>query len=329
MYNCIHFLKIIVNAQPVQISKTICCSLDDKLRFTLVQRLCILCKHGNLKTISGQVRDSKKHGIVKCQKCKHVQLYPIPTPEEDKKFYDKDLQNKNIRYYGSIEDHRKKSIDDTIRRLELIQKITPKKSKVLEIGAGHGFFVELAHKRGFDITGIEISQEKRAMAKKVTKAKILDIDINFQMPNLENLDLVVMFHVLEHIVDPISFLKKIKKLLKPGGKLVVEVPNCDDFQLTLNDAYKNFYWQRAHIHYFTPKILKKVLNAAGFKAEIMGVQRYSIENMLSWRLTNKPQLNDPTYSLPKPYDWIEKSYKEHLEKNLKCDTLIAVGINSR
>ena len=312
-----------------QVSKTICCSHDDELRFRMIRRSCILCKYDNLKVISGQVRDSKKHKIVKCLKCEHIQLYPIPTPEDDKKFYDKDLQNKNIKYYGNIEDHRKKSIDDSIRRLELIRKTTPKKSKVLEIGSGHGFFVESAHKGSFDITGIEISEEKRAMAKKVTSAEILDIDINFQTPNLENLDLVVMFHVLEHIVDPISFLKKIKKLLKPKGKLIVEVPNCDDFQLGLNISYKNFYWQRAHIHYFTPKILRKVFNAAGFKTEITGVQRYSIENMLSWKLTNKPQLNDPTYSLPKPYDWIEKSYKQHLEKNLKCDTLVAIGTNSK
>lgn len=312
-----------------QASKTICCSLDDKLRFSMVQRSCILCKHNNLQVISDQVRDSKKHGVVRCLKCEHVQLHPIPSPEEDKIFYDKDLQNKNIKYYGSIEDHRKKSIDDTLRRWKLVQKITPKKGKILEIGAGHGFFVELAHNSGFKITGIEISKEKREMAKKVTKAEILDIDINFQEPNVKNFDTIVLFHVLEHITNPFTFLKKIRNMLKPQGKIVVEVPNCDDFQLELNDAYRNFYWQRAHLHYFTPKILKSVLNRSGFKTEIMGVQRYSIENMFSWKLTNKPQLNEPTYSLPKPFEWIEQSYKSHLEKKLKCDTLVAIGTNPK
>jgi 2-polyprenyl-3-methyl-5-hydroxy-6-metoxy-1,4-benzoquinol methylase len=293
------------------------------------KKLCVLCKFHKLNLISNRVRDSIKHKVLKCTKCGHVQLFPVPTPAEDKKFYDEDLQNKNINYYGRIKDHKKKSIDDTNRRWKLVQKITPKNGKILEIGSGHGFFVEMMHKNDFDITGIEISKEKRTMSKKVTKAKILDIDINFQMPNLGNLDVVVMFHVLEHIADPIIFLKKIRKLLKPNGKIVIEVPNCDDFQLELNKAYREFYWQRAHIHYFTPKILKKICTLAGLKTEILGVQRYSIENMFNWKLTNKPQLNDPTYSLPGSYEWIEKTYKEYLEKQLKCDTIISIGINSR
>jgi 2-polyprenyl-3-methyl-5-hydroxy-6-metoxy-1,4-benzoquinol methylase len=289
---------------------------------------CTLCKNEKFDIISNKVRDSKKHKVLKCLGCGHIQINPIPSPKEDKIFYDKDLQNKNIKYYGNIEDHRKKSIDDTFRRWELIQKITPKKGKILEIGAGHGFFVELAHNNNFKITGIEISKEKRKMAKKITKAEILDIDINFQEPNIKNFDTIVLFHVLEHIANPFTFLKKIKTLLKPHGKIVVEVPNYEDFQLDLNNAYRNFYWQRAHLHYFTPKILKKILNKTGFKTKIIGVQRYSIENMFSWKLTNKPQLNEPTHSLPKPYEWIELTYKNYLEKKLKCDTILAIGVNS-
>jgi len=288
---------------------------------------CAICKYSKFDQISSRVRDSIKHKILKCKKCGHVQLYPVPTPSEDKKFYDRDMQNKNINFYGSIEDHRRKDIHDTIRRVNLVVKFIPKNGKILEIGSGHGFFVEMMHKKKYDITGIEISIEKRIMSRKVTKVKILDVDINTQSLDIGNFDTIVMFHVLEHIRDPISFLKKEKKLLKPTGKLIVEVPNCNDFQLELNKSYKDFYWQRAHLHYFTPKNLKGVFSHAGFNAKILGVQRYSIENMFSWRLTNKPQLNEPTYSLPKPYEWIEKSYKHNLEKNLKCDTIIAIGTN--
>jgi 2-polyprenyl-3-methyl-5-hydroxy-6-metoxy-1,4-benzoquinol methylase len=286
---------------------------------------CIICKYSKFDQISSRVRDSIKHKIFKCKKCAHVQLYPVPTPSEDKKFYDKDMQNRNINFYGSIEDHRRKSIDDTIRRVDLVRKHTPKNGRILEIGSGHGFFVDMMHLKKYDITGIEISIEKRIMSKKVTKVKILDVDINSKSLDIGNFDTIVMFHVLEHIRDPIKFLQKVKKLLKSNGKLIVEVPNCDDFQLELNKSYKDFYWQRAHLHYFTPKNLKRVLFLAGFKTEILGVQRYSIENMFSWKLTNKPQLNEPTYSLPKPYDWVEKAYKHNLEKNLKCDTIIAIG----
>ena len=94
---------------------------------------------------------------------------------------------------------------------------------------------------------------------------------------LDHFDTIAIFHTLEHISDPITFLKNAKKLLNPKGMVVIEVPNCDDFNLRLNKAYEEFYWERAHIHYFNPKTLSHVLDRSGFNSKIIGVQRYSIE----------------------------------------------------
>ncbi len=288
-------------------------------------KFCILCKFSKLDIIASRVRDSDKHRVIKCTKCGHVQLSPIPTLDQDKKFYDKNLQDRNINYHGSIDENRKKSVDDTIRRFDLIRKLAPKNVKILEIGSGHGFFLELMYQKGYNITGIEISKEKRKISKKVTSAKVLDIDINTQIPHVNDFDIIVMFHVLEHIINPIDFLKKIKKLLASKGKIIVEVPNYDDFQLKLNKYYTAFYWQRAHIHYFTPQVLKEIFNQADLRSKIIGIQRYSIENMFNWKLNNKPQMNNPLFNLTSEYEWIEKPYKRHLEKNLISDTITAIG----
>ena len=160
----------------------------------------------------------------------------------------------------------------------------------------------------------------------MTKVKVLDIDINENNYEIGLFDTIVMFHVLEHMREPIDFMNKCKKMLKPKGKIIVEVPNYDDFQLKLNKKYAEFYWQRAHISYFTPKILKKVFQKSHFKnINIIGIQRYSIENLFSWKLTNKPQIQNPTYDLGEEYSWIESNYKEELEKSLKCDTIIGIA----
>lgn len=291
-------------------------------------KCCILCKFSRLVTISIRVRDSKNHKVVKCEKCKHVQLYPVPTQKEDNVFYDKNLQDKNINYYGSISDHRRKSFEDTIRRANFVKKITPSGGKILEIGSGHGFFLEMMRKNGYKVKGIEISKEKRNISKQVTRAEILDVNINEKIPNIGNFDTIVMFHVLEHIIDPVLFLQNIRKMLKYKGALVIEVPNCNDFQINLNESYRDFYWQRAHIHYFTPIILKSLCRKSGLdRIKIIGIHRYSIENMFNWKLTKKPQLDEPTYNLPKEYEWIEKPYKQELERKLKSDTIIAIGFN--
>lgn len=290
-----------------------------------MKKSCLLCNYNKFLTVSSKIRDSNNHSIIKCKKCGHIQLFPVPTIDEDKKFYDKNLQGKNISYFGGIKEIRKKSFEDTVRRVTMIKKHVRKSDKILEVGSGYGFFVESLYQEGYNITGIEISKERRRLAKRITSVKILDIDINQKISELEKFNVIVLFHVLEHIIDPIGFLKKIKTMLLKNGKIIVEVPNSDDLYLMNNHNYTEFYWQRAHIHYFNPNKLKFVFKKAGLTPYILGIQRYSIENMMSWKLTGKPQLNEPTYSLDKPYDWLDKFYKKKMVGSLKCDTIICVG----
>ena len=291
-----------------------------------MKKSCILCNNKSFSIFSSYVRDSKNHKVVKCKKCNHIQLFPIPNLDDEKKFYDENLQDKNINDVGSIKRAHKKMIDDTKRRIELVSKITPKHGAILEIGSGHGFFLEMMRKKGFKMLRIEISKEKRKISKKITRVKILDININEQNTNSGLFDTIVFFHVLEHMTEPVKFLINCQKLLKPKGRIIIEVPNANDFQIHLNKAYKEFYWQRAHISYFTPKILQKILQKSGLKNnKIFGVQRYSIENMFNWKLTNKPQIDEPTYNLPKFYSWIESHYKKNLEESQKCDTIISIS----
>ena len=69
-------------------------------------------------------------------------------------------------------------------------------------------------------------------------------------------------------------------------------------------------------------MLKKV----GMKKIVLsGIQRYSIENMFTWRLIGKPQLKKPTFELPTEYQFIDNYYKLHLENNLNCDTLLVIA----
>ena len=292
----------------------------------LIKKRCILCKNEKFQLISKKTRDSKKHKIIRCLKCNHIQLFPIPTLIDEKKFYDENLQDKSINDIGSIKRARRKMMYDNIRRYQFIQKIISKKSRVLENGSGHGFFLEIMKTNGFDIIGYDISKEKRKYSKKITDVPVYDININEKIPADNKFDIVVLFHTLEHITEPITLLKNIKKLLKPKGKILIEVPNSDDFHLKLNKFYKEFYWERAHIHYFNPKILKNVIQKSSFKnIRIVGVQRYGIENFFHWKLKNKPQMENPSYSLPIELNWVEKNYKNFLVDKLICDTIMVVA----
>lgn len=291
---------------------------------------CILCNNSKGVLVSSKVRDSKKFKIIKCSNCGHYQLFPMPITKENKKFYDLDKQIKNIEYRFNLPRLEIKSNYDTKRRVNFVKEFISKKGKILEIGSGYGFFIKDMEKKGFDIMGVEISKQRRNVLRKITGVKILNI--NFEQENISidsKFDLIVMFQVLEHILNPIKFIKNVLKLLKPGGRLLVEVPNVDDFQIKKNESYRNWYWQRAHIHYFSPKNLKFVLKKGGLKeVKINGVQRYSIENMFNWKLLNKPQPKNPSFELDNNLSWIDKHYKNYLEKKIICDTLVAIGIKN-
>ncbi len=286
---------------------------------------CNICKKNQFKIISPFVRDSKKHKIIQCKNCTHIQLSPIPSPEKNRKFYDEDKMSKNIKLH-SMQVMKEKSKKDTLTHVNLTKKISQKKSKILEIGSGYGFFLDSMNKKGYDVIGIEISKIRRNYAKRISKSNVLDVDITEQVPEIGKFDSVVIFHVLEYIADPIHFLKNVSKLLKNNGKLLIKIPNVDDLSLKYHESYRNWFWQRAHANYFSPKVLKLVLKKAGFtKIKISGIQRYSIENMFNWRLIGNPQLKKPTFELSTEYLFIDNYYKQHLENNLNCDTLLVIA----
>lgn len=288
-------------------------------------KICLICKKKKFLLKSKIVRDSKKHQILICKNCGHHQIYPIPTLLQEKFFYDDNKQEKNLHVNPSIREIKKKYESDTTRRIEFVSKIIKKNNKILEVGSGYGLFLEGMKNIGYDITGIEISKEKRRISKKITQVEVLDVNIVNEKLNLPKVDVIVLFHVLEHIIEPVTFLKNLKKLLKTNGKIIVEVPNLADHQLKINKKYQEFYWQRAHIHYFKPKIFQKVFEDSGFNVKIKGVQRYSIENFINWKITGKPQLDNPTFSLSQEYEWIDSCYKKELIKSLHCDTIIAIA----
>lgn len=289
------------------------------------RKICNICHSTKFKQISATVRDSKKHKVIQCQICNHIQMFPIPTPAENKKFYDEDRMSKNLKIH-SIKVIEEKSEFDTQMNVELSKKIASKKDKILEIGSGYGYFLKKMKENGFDIIGIEVSKSRREYSKRISNADVFDYDLNFEQPAIGLFDFIVLFHVMEYIANPINFLNNVRTLLKTNGKIIIRVPNSNDLQLKLNTYYRKWFWQRAHVNYFSPPILKHILEKSSFKKiKISGIQRYSIENLFVWKLTHKPQLKKPTYSLPKSYQFIEIFYKKYLEKKLICDTLLSIA----
>lgn len=139
-------------------------------------------------------------------------------------------------------------------------------------------------------------------------------------------DVILLFQVLEHMINPKIFLENIKELLSSDGIVIVEVPNLMDHLLKLCNQYNQFFWQRAHVSYFSPLTLTNLFKEVEFKnITINGIQRYSIVNMMNWYINKKPEIEDPTYEAVGDLKWIDEYYKNNISRELKSDTLVLIA----
>jgi 2-polyprenyl-3-methyl-5-hydroxy-6-metoxy-1,4-benzoquinol methylase len=298
------------------------------------QKECMLCASKGL-TFVNNLRDDDLHFAAVCPACGHVQVTPLPTVEEDIEFYQKNEMNRRLIPKSQLNEEQM-MLKYEIWGIEQFGVVTNlftddylSKGKILEIGSGYGWFVDKMRKAGYAVDGIELSDEKQEMAKKYLNLKLLPYNLlEDALPKtmIENYDVVCMFHVLEHILDPQLFLERSLKALKKGGKLLIAVPNYFDHLKQFSKEYNNFAYFRTHLSYFKPATLQYLLQKVGLtNIQIEGTQLYSLENAIHWLRNGVPYLEKSQIEMPEGLQWIGDIYKKTLEKQLKSDGLIAIG----
>ncbi|MCK5019498.1 MAG: class I SAM-dependent methyltransferase, partial [Candidatus Peribacteraceae bacterium] len=135
-------------------------------------------------------------------------------------------------------------------------------------------------------------------------------------------DVAVSFAVLEHVSDPLSFLKEIKQLLKPEGVLLLCTPNYDDWLIDfLPESYAPFFFRNAHRWYFNGESIKRLAHFAGFNNQpsIQYVQRFDLSNTFHWVRDNMPT-GLQKFTL---FEDLDVTYQRHLARIGRSDYLYA------
>jgi 2-polyprenyl-3-methyl-5-hydroxy-6-metoxy-1,4-benzoquinol methylase len=135
---------------------------------------------------------------------------------------------------------------------------------LIEIGGGNGFFLEEALGMGFkSVIEIEPSIHAYNSAKQTLKKHFI---VDMLKPNLisdETADVVVIFHVLDHLTEPSEILGLIFKMLKPGGSICIAVHNINSVSAKLL-GNKSPIFDVEHTYLFSKKTIKKLLIKSGF-----------------------------------------------------------------
>jgi 2-polyprenyl-3-methyl-5-hydroxy-6-metoxy-1,4-benzoquinol methylase len=257
----------------------------------------------------------------------------LPELDEDityyKTNYEQNVNYTEAGYFNEDDIKLMNKFEDWARYyVESIKPIISPNHRILEIGSGYGWFVEKMRNEGYIVDGVEIGHDRARLAYNRSGIKL--INHNFMLAPIDimskNYDVICMFHVLEHISNPVKFLDNVKQCLKPSGTLIVEVPNYFDYVKQLSLAYNNAVYFRAHVSYFTPDTLTEILSKTGFsQIAVKGMQRYSIENAIRWIRTGKPNTEYLELELPEGLEWVNQHYKDVMEKELKSYAIMGIG----
>lgn len=148
---------------------------------------------------------------------------------------------------------------------KFIHQITKKTSgHLLDVGAGTGYFLQYMQQKSWKVTGLEPDAEARDVALKSNGLSLLPID---QLEQLEpgQFDVITLWHVLEHVHELDSYFDIFKRLLKPGGHVLIGVPNYTSYDAKLYGNYWAAYDVPRHLYHFSPQSMEQLVNRMGCK----------------------------------------------------------------
>ena len=151
------------------------------------------------------------------------------------------------------------------RRIKRLKKLGTK-GRLLDVGCGCGFFIQVALEEGFDAYGIDFSHAARAAAAEEIQPRITIGDVNsLRRRGEEPFDVVVAFDIIEHSQNPLQFLREIRSVLRPDGWLMLSTPDTDHFLRFVMRTRWPMLQPMQHTHLFSKRAMQSALEKAGYR----------------------------------------------------------------
>ena len=235
--------------------------------------------------------------VVRCPSCGHLRTNPRPTLDGLREYYASDYF---LHQEESADVHRSAEGGATGWR-RLLRAATPigatpvpslRPGRLLELGCGTGRFLHGMARAGWDVEGIEFSAKAADVAAGLGY-KVSTGSLETLPPPEKPFDVVAAWMVLEHLPDPIGALRILRSWTRPGGWLLLSVPNAASREFALfRDAW--FALQvPSPLHHFTPHTLRGVLKRSGWRLAALRHQRLltNVLRSLRYRFEERPALS--------------------------------------
>ena len=230
---------------------------------------CNLCGGSNFRTYI----DKFGLTIVKCLRCGLLYTNPRPREEDILKRYGPDyFVHEYLPAFGA--GPKSYNLDVVVNRYSLYLGILEHSRlpgrKLLDVGAGAGFFVKAASQSGWEAEGVEVSEAAAAYSRDILNVGIHNRKFEDTDFGEGSFDAVTLLDTIEHLRDPLGSLTGIRRILKKNGLLILNTPDV----LSLSRLFLGKEWAvfspLEHLYYFSQKTLTAVLEKAWFR--IIGIR---------------------------------------------------------
>lgn len=254
-----------------------------------------------------------------------MRLWPRPLPEQLRQYYPPHYWHvPEEDTAGRLEEiYRRLVLRDHLRFVERALREAGETGPVLDVGCGGGLFLRLLRERGLDhrVLGLDFSLDAAGIA--WTRNRVPAVCGTLSRPPLprESCAAITMFHVLEHLYDPRSYLDAAYELLRPDGRLIVQVPNAACWQfLLLGEAWSGADVPR-HLFHFRASDLELLLDACGF--EVLRRKHFSLRDNPAGLATSLAPGLDP---MARRVRQVSESPRARLLKDLAYVALVLAAL---
>lgn len=233
---------------------------------------CPNCAHAQLE----ELENYTNHHLVQCKSCGFIFASIIPDSALMEAFYNDNYDRTS--YFSPITKIRYEQLLDSWESYR-------KTNKLLDIGCGNGFFLQVAKEKGWDVYGVEVSESASEICRNKGLNVFTGIVDEFKQEN--DFDIIVSIEVIEHLSFPRSFVEAAYQLLRKGGLFYMTTPNFNAvLRYRLKEQYDVIDFPN-HVSYFTPTTLDQLLTESGFSKKSIKTTGYSVTR----RRTSKGQSN--------------------------------------
>jgi SAM-dependent methyltransferase len=233
---------------------------------------CLVCGHAGFRALFTATdrlygTTQREFQIVQCEGCGLMRLASPPAPADLPRYYPAHYWYAPDRSLAARleERYRRFVLRDHVRFVTRALAACGESGPVLDVGCGGGLFPCLLRARGFAAIGLDSSPEAAAVAWHTNGVPVFRGDLAQAPLRASACAGITMFHVLEHVYDPRAYLAAARVLLKPKGRLIVQVPNAACWQFRLLGPRWNGVDAPRHLTNFRARDLEALLAAAGFE----------------------------------------------------------------